>query len=511
MSDSQELRQLARGGLGGLLASVITGLGGLAFITIAARAFDKTDVGVVFTLTSLFLIALAVVTLGSDIGLIRFVAMRMGGDAAEDHGATDVRRPDVAGVVVATLVPVIVLAVIAATLIWFLLPLVGLSERITDVARIFALFLPFAAVSNLILATTRGLGLIRPTVLVESLLRQGLQPVLAIVVAVRTDAIEWLGLAWVAPYAVSCLAGLVSYHRICRRQQITPWVGPRSPSVRAVRRELWAFNAPRALTQIAQIGIRRADIPIVAALAGPAAAAVYTAASRFVAAGLQGIKGVQQMVGPQIARLVGAGSYSGAGLALRTATTWNVVISWPLYVVCAVLPGLVLLLFGTGYESGTPVVVILALGMLVGTAAGPVDIALLMLGRSVQSLRNNLAALVTNLVLNLALVPVLGISGAAMAWSASIVVSNALPTWQIRPVLGNAGDRRTLLAGALALASFGILPLVGRATGWDSTPAQIAQVALGCVVYAGALFRFRRRLRLVELFGALRRRRGSRT
>ena len=60
---------------------MITGLGGLAFITIAARAFPKTDVGVVFTLTSLFLIALAVVTLGSDIGLVRFVAMRPGRQA----------------------------------------------------------------------------------------------------------------------------------------------------------------------------------------------------------------------------------------------------------------------------------------------------------------------------------------------------------------------------------------------------------------------------------------------
>jgi O-antigen/teichoic acid export membrane protein len=263
------------------------------------------------------------------------------------------------------------------------------------------------------------------------------------------------------------------------------------------------------VTQIAQIGIRRADIPIVTALAGPAAAAVYTAASRFVAAGLQGIRGIQQMVAPQLARLVGAGRIEVASLALRTATTWNVVIAWPVYLSCAVVPDVVMSLFGPGYESGVPVVVILALGMLVGIAAGPVDIALLMLGRSGQSLRNNMAALITNLVLNLLLVPVLGITGAAVAWSTAIVISNALPTWQVRPVLGNAGDRRTLLAGSLAVATFAVLPLLGRVAGWDSVGAQLALVAVAGVLYLGLLARFRRPLRLVELVGAVRRRRGD--
>lgn len=497
MTDRQELRTLARGGLGGLLASLITGLGGLAFITIAARAFAKEDVGIVFTLTSLFLIALAVVTLGSEIGVVRFTAIKLVGDG----------RADVAAVLVATLIPVLGVATVVATGLWFGLPAWGPDSSFTDVARLYALFLPWAAVSHLVLAGTRGLGSVRPTVLVDSLLRQGLQPLLALAVAVRTDDVRWLALAWVAPHAVACVAGIFAFRKLCHQRGLAAWVSPTAPEVRGLWRELWSFNAPRAITQIAQIGIRRADIPIVAALAGPAAAAVYTAASRFVAAGLQGIRGIQQMVGPQLARLVRSERLEAARLMLRTATTWNVVIAWPLYLVCAVQPQLVLSLFGEGYESGAPVVVILALGMLVGTAAGPVDIALLMLGRSGQSLANNMAALVTNLLLNLTLVPILGITGAAIAWTAAILVSNALPTWQIRPILGNAADRRTALAAALAVSSFAGPPLAGRLLGWDSLPAQVALVAAGTVVYLTLLARFRAPLRLRELGGAVRRRR----
>ncbi len=165
-----------------------------------------------------------------------------------------------------------------------------------------------------------------------------------------------------------------------------------------------------------------------------------------------------------------------------------------------------LLIFGEGYESGAPVVVILALGMLAGTAAGPVDIALLMIGRAVQSLRNNMAALATNLVLNLSLVPVLGISGAALAWSASILVSNALPTWQIRPVLGNPSDRRTLLAAGLAVLCFVTPPLTARLFGADAPLALLATSVLGGLVYVGLVHRLRHRLRVAELLAVVRRR-----
>lgn len=543
MNDQRELRRLARGGLGGLAGAVVTSLGGLAFIVVATWAFPQDEVGVVFTQTSLFLIALAVVTLGSDVGVVRFVAIKLsdqqlrdgrpegedpGGLASDDGGhdadddtddETAVAPPaeaapgrelsdDLVGAVMtATLLPVVVLGVIVATALWFLIPLLPFGgETFVRTGQVMALFLPWAAVSNLVLAGTRGFGTVRPTILVESLLRQGLQPVLALAVAIGTDSAVGLALAWVLPYAVSAVAGTVSLHRLARRRGVRALASARDTTVRRVAREVWAFNAPRALTQIAQIGVRRADIPIVAAIAGPAAAAVYTASSRFVAAGLQAIKGIQQMVGPQIARLYSAGELRQAGLALRTATTWNVLIAWPLYLTCATIPGAVLMIFGEGYSSGAPVVVILALGMLAGIAAGPVDIALLMLGRSVQSLRNNMAALATNLVLNLSLVPVLGISGAALAWSASILVSNALPTWQIRPILGSASDRRTLLAAGLAVLCFVTPPVTARLFGVEAPLALLSTSVAGGLVYAGLVHRFRHRLHVAELLSVVRRR-----
>ena len=492
MSDNGELRKLARGGVGGLMAAAVSGLGGLVFITIAARSFTRADVGTTFALTSLFLIAVAVVTLGTDVGIVRFLAVKR----------AQGRNEHLSAVMAVTLGPVLVLSLLGAAALWFTLPLVFNDEQ-TAMARLLAVFLPMAAVSNLSLAATRGLGTVRPTVTIDGLLRQGLQPILALVVAWTASDPFWLVAAWVVPYAVSAVAGWMSYVRMCRKVGLVAITAPWSPVTEGVWGEVWRFHAPRSVTQIAQIGIRRADIPLVTAIAGPAAAGVYTAASRFVAAGLQAIRGTQQMVGPQMARLVGAGRLDEAGAALRTATTWNVLVAWPLYLTCAAMPGLVLSLFGPNYDSGRPVVVILALAMLIGTAAGPVDIALLMLGRSTQSLANNMAALVTNLALNLLLIPVMGITGAATAWAASIVVSNALPTWQIRKVLGNPSDKATALAAGVTLAAFGALPLAGRLVGLSTYTEQFILLGAGLVIFLTLLWRFRGPLLLVELFSAI--------
>lgn len=489
MAEENELRRLARGGTGGLFAALVSGLGGLAFIAVGTNFYSRSDVGTVFTLTSLFLVALAVVTLGADVGIVRFVALKLVGG----------RPTDTAGVLAVTLAPTVLLSCVVALATWLAAP--SMSNLAEPAAlRLLAVTLPVATVSNLIMAATRGMGTVRPTLMVESLLRQGLQPILALACALAAMSSTWLLAAWTVPYLIAGAAGARSYSRLAANRGVRSWVAPWNPVVRPLWGEVWRFNGPRALTQVAQLSIRRADIPLVAWLAGRDAAAVYTAASRFVAAGLQAIRGVQQMVGPQLARLMAGSRVDEAASTLRTATSWNVLIAWPIYLACGGFPLLVLSLFGPGYESGRIVVIILSLGMLVGVAAGPVDIALLMLGRSGLSLANNLIALAVNLGLNLALIPVWGINGAAVAWATAIFISNALPTIQIRPILGPASDRRTLMAMAVTTTAFLVTPTPLRLTPLGDTVIGQIAILLGAVmVYLGLLYVLRRQLLLGPL------------
>ncbi|MEZ5193595.1 MAG: hypothetical protein R2734_14590 [Nocardioides sp.] len=138
---------------------------------------------------------------------------------------------------------------------------------------------------------------------------------------------------------------------------------------------------------------------------------------------------------------------------------------------------------------GWPVVVILALGMLVGTAAGPVDIALLMLGRSVQSLRNNMAALVTNLVLNVLLIPRLGTGppwrGRPRSWCRT-----RCPPGRSALHPGQRGDRTTGLVPPPSPSPLlgGAPPLAARALAHHPL-GLLAASALGGLLYLALLYR----------------------
>src|SRR6185437_6664762 len=103
---------------------------------------------------------------------------------------------------------------------------------------------------------------------------------------------------WALPYVPAGVAAWLWLRRIQRRRGAarpeteTPVTGApvtgapvAEPPVDASTGGFWRFTAPRALASVAQIVIQRLDIVLVAVMRGPAEAAVYTAATRFLVVG----------------------------------------------------------------------------------------------------------------------------------------------------------------------------------------------------------------------------------
>ncbi|NEA28073.1 lipopolysaccharide biosynthesis protein, partial [Actinomadura bangladeshensis] len=82
--------------------------------------------------------------------------------------------------------------------------------------RVLALFLPLAGAHDALLAATRGHGSMRPTVLVDKILRQTLQVAGVIAAAVLSDDAVWLALAWAAPYLPCLVLAALWYRKIGR-------------------------------------------------------------------------------------------------------------------------------------------------------------------------------------------------------------------------------------------------------------------------------------------------------
>jgi O-antigen/teichoic acid export membrane protein len=131
---------------------------------------------------------------------------------------------------------------------------------------------------------------------------------------------------------------------------------------------------------------------------------------------------------------------------------------------------------------------------------------LLMGGKSSWNLFNTVVALSSNIALNLLLIPRYGGTGAAIAWSSSIIFTNLLPLVQVWKFLGMHPFGRGFPKAALAaIASYGALGLVFRAALGSSVPVFVAYLVVAGLLYLAILWRHREALQLDVLLGELKR------
>jgi O-antigen/teichoic acid export membrane protein len=481
---------IARGGVLNLVGAGVTAVTGVLLVVVVTRALPQAQAGVFFALTSLFLLAEMVARLGTGTGLVYFVARlrRLG------------RTDEIRAVQRVALTPVVVVALVtsATLLLWTpsFAELVGDDTPGTRTAIVvLALLLPVTTLSDTLLAATRGYATMLPTVALDKVGRPVLQ--LALVAgAVLTGSLVLLTGAWAVPWALSAVLAWLWLRRLSRELP----AGASARPGREVWREFWTFTGPRAVNSIAALALQRLDVLLVTVLSGPASAAVYTAATRFLVVGQLVNQSISTAAQPRLAEVLAVDDRASASTVYRSATGWIVLLTWPLYLLCAVFAESVLSIFGEGYSAGRPVILVLAGAMLFATACGMVDMLLNMAGRTAWTLANSLVALVVMVVVDLLLIPPLGILGASIGWAAAIVANNLLPLVQLVVAYGlHPFGRATLSAAGLAGVCFGVLPVAARLLVPGNAAAALGAVAVGGVLYLLAIRLWRAALGLPSL------------
>jgi O-antigen/teichoic acid export membrane protein len=505
------LQSVARGGAANLTGALVSALANFALAIVITRGLDKADAGVFFTITSLFVIATVIGQLGTNTGLVYFLPR------ARVHG-----RPERVGAYLRTaLRPVILTGFALAAAVFVLAPEIaetvtpGHAEEATGLLRVLALFVPVAGAENVLLAATRGLGTMRAYALVEMVGRPLLQLALVTAVVVAADA-DTVGWAWAAAYLPAALAAAWWWRRLRRRPGLlrrpdapapTDGAPTDEPSVSAgLSRRFWRFSGPRALTSVVQVAMQRLDIVLVAALAGAPAAAVYTAATRFIVAGQMGTNALAFAVQPRLAQSLAQGDHRQVQHLYQVSTAWVMVVTWPMYLTFCVFGERLLSVFGKGYQVGASVMLLLSLSMLLSTGFGMVDGVLSMAGHTSWNLGNAVLALVVQVGLDLWLIPQHGVLGAAIGWATAIAVRNVAALTQVAVALRlHPFGPATAAAAVLGLVAFLVVPGAVRLA-WDaSVPAAVVAVLTGGVVYLLGIARLRTVLELSALRGIRRR------
>ncbi|MGS2647880.1 lipopolysaccharide biosynthesis protein [Streptosporangium sp. G12] len=403
------LRGAARGGVAGLAGAGAGAAAQFLTVVLVTRGVGQETAGLFFSGTALCLMVAAVLRLDAGNGLVYFIAR------SRSFGY---RRA--CGHVRAALVPVASLSLAAGAAV--------ILTTSDPVPRVLAVALPAVACSGVVVGATRGFGSMRPTVLLDGVLQPVTQLLLvgAVVLADR-DSVPLLAAAWALPYLpVLLLASIWLRRRL-----------PRTPCPPGTARDLWRHTWPRSLAAGIQAVFQRLDVVIVALLAGPAEAAVYTAATRFKIVGQLAGQGLAQATQPRLVRALAGGDLPRARELYQSATLWLVLLTWPVWLGYAALaPWLLGAVFGDGYTGGAPVAFVLAATMMLATACGMADVVLTSAGHTGSSLANLVAAVATAVALDLLLIPSMGSLGAALGWAGGTVVKNLLPLWRIHRLYG---------------------------------------------------------------------------
>jgi O-antigen/teichoic acid export membrane protein len=506
-----DLSILARGSSFVIGGNLLNGVLRFAVAVVVARGLGATGAGALWVAGAVFGILSQVAELGADTGLVRMIPRYRALDRAHDI------RPTLK---IAFWPVLVVGAALGAAVFHFAPDLARLSIRRANFhmavtfVRIAGIFLPLGALANVALAGTRGFGTMVPYVLVADA-GSPASRLLLLPTAIYAGLGVWaIGLAWAIPLGLGAVAAVAFLlFLVAKTEQLQAGRArslEQTLTFRELASEFWRFSAARSLAGPMQAALVSLDLILLGTLRSAREAAIYSAAGRFAFIGRFALNAVGLAIAPQIAHLLARGDNRRAETLFQTGTWWLIALSWPPAVAAAVYAPLVLRIFGRGFDAGQMALIVLSFATLFQMGTGNNKVVLLMGGKSSWNLGISAAALTVNVVLNLALIPHYGMSGAAVAWMIALIVDNGATTYAVHVLLRlrTVGPGYSLVAGA-ALGCYGIVGLISRLALGLSLGSLFLYLVVATGVYAGILWRFRERLHLPVLWEILRTRKRS--
>lgn len=182
--------------------------------------------------------------------------------------------------------------------------------------------------------------------------------------------------------------------------------------------------------------LTNSDVVVVGLYLPPDQVGIYFAAAKTMALVQFVYFAVKAGATPQFSAMMAAGDKVSLASFAGTAARWSF---WPSLAVgglVLILGNFLLSLFGAAFTAGYHLMVILFIGNMAKALVGPAEMLLTMAGRQKLCVLLYVAALATNIGLNVTLIPIYGLAGAATATAVATMVEAILLHITVRRALG---------------------------------------------------------------------------
>jgi len=181
--------------------------------------------------------------------------------------------------------------------------------------------------------------------------------------------------------------------------------------------------------------VSQADKVLLGLYLNPALVGIYVVASTLSALIPLILQSVNQIFAPVIADLHARKRTDVLQRLFQSLTKWVFGLSLPLAIVIIAFAPPLMRMFGSAFEAGWPVLVIGSAGQVVNCGVGSVGYLLLMSGNQKRLMKVQFVMVVVSLAMNITLIPVLGLVGAALAAAVVNVGGNVWNLFEVRKAL----------------------------------------------------------------------------
>lgn len=450
---------MSTGSVKGLLGKLFAGAGVMFVAQIAsiflnysskiiiARFLGASDYGLI-TLGNTMLVFVSIfVILGLDTAISRFLPR------FED----ETRRR---GVLVSSFQMGIVLSTITGIFIivsagWISSALLRVPEA-ENVLRVFGLTVPIFVTFKLALGGIRGLELTKPSVYAQNFGLPLFRLAFFILVVLIGGGVITFALSYSAAYSVGALIGIYYLWRHTR-------IFDRTVQSVSMHKELLTFSMPLLISGIMFRVLSYGDIFLLSNLtASSATVGVYNVIYSLSELILVVLTAFGYLTLPIMSRLDSSRVHDTRDDMIEIysiLTKWIFIVTLPLVLAMTVFPTTIIgTLFGSDYLGGALALQIIVLGFFSHAIVGPNGNVLQSIGKTRLLMIDNITIAALNVGLNIVLIPMFGLEGAAIATTVSYILMNIVYSYQLYQSTGIQPLSKTMLVIVLsALPAFLLL------------------------------------------------------
>jgi O-antigen/teichoic acid export membrane protein len=434
-----------------ILAASVIGCGlNYLFGIYLARMLGAGDFGLYAIGVSLFNILILLAPLGLDTAIMKYVSQSLG------LGETHRIRPYILLAGGITLICGVVFgACLGVSSGWLAERIFGKPE-LTRVLVVFAIGIPIAAVSGVLLSSLRALHDIRQYASIKYLL----EPIGKFALAAVAVWLGW-GLAGVMGAILMILTVSTIVTIVCLLRMTDYRSGHNDAEWALSVPAFLAFSYPLVVSNLFGILAPRSDVLFIGAWFTSRDVGVYSAASQTAAILGLIMTAFHSAVIPMIGTVIARKDQARLESLFRFTSRWTMALSLLIFIYFGLFGREILHLFGEGFAKGAPWLIILASGHLVNSASGPATATLIMAGYPRTIMVNSIVMGLLLIGANMLLIPRYGALGAAWAMALHVSAGSVLCIVEAKWLCGVTPFSRSmakpLWAGAAALAVGGFV------------------------------------------------------